>query len=104
MSSLNFQCPYCVSKFIQKHNLKTHIQQKHEENFENILDGHMKLHLHGVKEDVNKKQDDMPGETNVDLSKNMDLSASGILLCPELSLIPRKRIILKIIKYRTVES
>ena len=29
----------------------------------------MKLHLHGVKED--------------DLSKNMDLSDSGILLCPE---------------------
>ena len=79
--SLNFQCPYCVSKFSQKHNLKTHIQQKHDENFENILNGHMKLHLHGVKEDVNKKQDDMPRETEVDLSKNMDVSDSGILLC-----------------------
>ena len=63
--------------------MKTHIQQKHEENFENILDGHMKLHLHGVKEDVNKKQDDMPRETEVDLSKNIDVSDSGILLCPE---------------------
>ena len=41
------------------------------------------MKLHGVKEDVNKKQDDMPRETEVDLSKNMDVSDSGILLCPE---------------------
>ena len=29
-----FQCPYCTSKFSQKHNLKTHVKQKHDENFE----------------------------------------------------------------------
>ena len=29
-----FQCPYCTSKFSQKHNLKTHVKQKHVENFE----------------------------------------------------------------------
>ena len=28
-----FQCPYCTSKFSQKHNLKSHVKQKHEENF-----------------------------------------------------------------------
>ena len=28
-----FQCPYCTGKFSQKHNLKTHVKQKHEENF-----------------------------------------------------------------------
>ena len=29
-----YQCPYCTSKFTQKHNLKTHVKQKHDENFE----------------------------------------------------------------------
>ena len=29
-----FQCPYCTSKFSQKHNLKMHVKQKHDENFE----------------------------------------------------------------------
>ena len=26
-----FQCPYCKSKFSQKHNLKTHVKKKHDE-------------------------------------------------------------------------
>ena len=29
-----FQCPYCTGKFSQKHNLKTHVKQRHDENFE----------------------------------------------------------------------
>ena len=28
-----FQCPHCESKFSQKQNLKSHVKQKHEENF-----------------------------------------------------------------------
>ena len=32
--SSRFQCPYCKSKFSQKHNLKRHVKQKHEENVE----------------------------------------------------------------------
>ena len=47
-----FQCPYCTSKFSQKHNLKMHVKQKHDENFEttdfrNIsrIDEYKKEHL-----------------------------------------------------------
>ena len=33
VSAKTFHCPYCESKFSQKHNLKSHVKQKHEENF-----------------------------------------------------------------------
>ena len=31
-----FQCPYCKSKFSQKHNLKTHVKKKHHEKPESL--------------------------------------------------------------------
>ena len=34
-----FQCPYCKSKFSQKHNLKTHVKKKHDEKIG--LDNHV---------------------------------------------------------------
>ena len=34
VQSSRFQCPHCKSKFSQKHNLKRHVKQKHEENVE----------------------------------------------------------------------
>ena len=33
VSAKTFQCPDCESKFSHKHNLKSHVKQKHEENF-----------------------------------------------------------------------
>ena len=33
ISAKTFQCPYCESKFSQNHNLKSHVKQKHQENF-----------------------------------------------------------------------
>ena len=46
-----FQCPYCKSKFSQKHNLKTHVKKKHDEKIgldthvqQKHEDKHTKIH------------------------------------------------------------
>ena len=44
-----FKCPYCVSKFSQKHNLEAHIKKKHENYTDNNHDEKKKHSCpHGV--------------------------------------------------------
>ena len=58
-----YKCPYCKSKFSQKHNLKRHIKQKHEKN--------IKTNKEKIGDENSDDKDEKPNNENQTLANDL---------------------------------